>query len=71
VIANHLLKVRWKIFLFLCVSNDQDLEKRSVIVKKARRITLSAWFRGYLAGSAWKEYQQYGTVCGSPNCPAV
>ncbi len=37
---------------------------RSMIVKKAKRIPIECVVRGYLAGSAWEEYQQYGTVFG-------
>jgi len=33
-----------------------------MIVKKAKRIPVECIVRGYLSGSAWAEYQQYGTV---------
>ncbi len=42
------------------------LAGRSMIVKKAKRIPFECVVRGYIAGSAWEEYQQYGTVCGLP-----
>ncbi|MFH1259457.1 MAG: phosphoribosylaminoimidazolesuccinocarboxamide synthase [Elusimicrobiota bacterium] len=64
VIPNHLLIDKVQNFPLSLRQYDQDLEKRSVIVKKARRINIECVVRGYLAGSAWKEYQQYGTVCG-------
>ena len=35
---------------------------RSMVVKKAERIPVECVVRGYLSGSAWAEYQQYGTV---------
>jgi len=38
---------------------------RSMVVKKAKRLPVECVVRGYLAGSAWEEYQQYGTVCGT------
>ena len=41
-----------------------QLAGRSMIVKKAQRIAVECVVRGYLAGSAWSEYQQSGTVCG-------
>ncbi len=41
-----------------------DLAGRSMIVKKAKRIAVECVVRGYLAGSAWSEYQQSSTVCG-------
>ncbi len=40
------------------------LEKRSMIVMKAEPIQLEAVVRGYITGSALKEYQQSGKVCG-------
>jgi len=41
------------------------LTGRSMIVKKAKRIPVECVVRGYLSGSAWAEYQQYGTVSDS------
>lgn len=40
------------------------LENRSMIVVKAEPIALEAVVRGYITGSALKEYQQNGKVCG-------
>ncbi len=40
------------------------LAGRSMIVKKAKRIPIECVVRGYLSGSAWVEYQQYGIVSG-------
>jgi len=42
------------------------LSDRSMIVKKVKRIPIECVVRGYLAGSAWAEYQQYGTISGLP-----
>ncbi|HXK33728.1 MAG TPA: phosphoribosylaminoimidazolesuccinocarboxamide synthase [Dehalococcoidia bacterium] len=41
-----------------------ELAGRSTIVKKAKRVDIECIVRGYLSGSAWAEYQQYGTVNG-------
>jgi phosphoribosylaminoimidazole-succinocarboxamide synthase len=40
------------------------LEGRSMVVAKAQPLPVEAVVRGYLAGSAWKEYRSQGTVCG-------
>ena len=40
------------------------LARRSMIVKKVKRLPIECVVRGYLAGSAWAEYQQYGTASG-------
>jgi phosphoribosylaminoimidazole-succinocarboxamide synthase len=37
---------------------------RSMIVHKARRLDVECIVRGYISGSAWKEYQDTGKVCG-------
>ncbi|GIU73331.1 MAG: phosphoribosylaminoimidazole-succinocarboxamide synthase [Bryobacteraceae bacterium] len=43
-----------------------QLEGRSMLVRKARMIDVECVARGYLAGSGWKEYKAQGTVCGIP-----
>ncbi len=40
------------------------LNGRSMIVKRCGPIMLECVVRGYITGSAWKEYQKDGTVCG-------
>jgi len=40
------------------------LRGRSMLVRKARRVDFECVVRGYLAGSAWREYQATGRVCG-------
>jgi phosphoribosylaminoimidazole-succinocarboxamide synthase len=42
------------------------LAGRSMVVKKAKRLPVECVVRGYLSGSAWEEYKQYGTVSGLP-----
>lgn len=44
--------------------NLKSLEKRAMIVKKARVIPIEAVVRGYLTGSGWKEYEENGTLHG-------
>jgi len=43
-----------------------QLEGRSMLVKRAKMFPVECVARGYLAGSGWKEYQASGTVCGIP-----
>jgi len=40
------------------------LRGRSMIVKKVKRIAIECVVRGYLAGSAWTEYKERGTIAG-------
>ncbi|MFB0559034.1 MAG: phosphoribosylaminoimidazolesuccinocarboxamide synthase [Dehalococcoidales bacterium] len=42
------------------------LAGRSMIVRKVKRIPIECVVRGYLSGSAWAEYRQYGTISGLP-----
>ena len=41
-----------------------ELVGRTTIVKKAQRVDVECIVRGYLSGSAWTEYKQWGTVNG-------
>lgn len=41
-----------------------QLQGRSMVVRRTKRIDVECVVRGYLAGSGWKEYQASGTVCG-------
>jgi len=40
------------------------IEGRAMLVKKAKPLPVECIVRGYLSGSAWKEYQSYGSVAG-------
>ncbi len=41
-----------------------DLQRRSMLVKKAKPLAIECIVRGYLSGSGWKEYKKSQTVCG-------
>ena len=40
------------------------LDKRSMLVRKVKPVPVECVVRGYLAGSAWKEYRKSGAVNG-------
>lgn len=42
----------------------EDLENRSIIVKKAEPLPVECIARGYITGSGWKDYQREGKVSG-------
>ncbi|MBV9413032.1 MAG: phosphoribosylaminoimidazolesuccinocarboxamide synthase [Acidimicrobiia bacterium] len=44
----------------------QDLAGRSMVVRKADMLKIECIVRGYLSGSAWKEYKASGTMHGVP-----
>jgi phosphoribosylaminoimidazole-succinocarboxamide synthase len=41
-----------------------QLEGRSMLVRRADMIEIECVARGYISGSGWKEYREHGTVCG-------
>jgi phosphoribosylaminoimidazole-succinocarboxamide synthase len=41
-----------------------QIDQRSMLVKKARVVLIECVGRGYLAGSGWKEYEKTQSVCG-------
>ncbi|MFN2503154.1 MAG: phosphoribosylaminoimidazolesuccinocarboxamide synthase [Acidimicrobiales bacterium] len=48
-----------------------DLEGRVMLVRQAEMLSIECIVRGYLAGSAWKEYRQSGTVHGVAQPPGL
>ena len=48
-----------------------ELAGRAVHIKKTQRIDFECIVRGYLAGSAWKEYEKSCTICGDPVVPKL
>ena len=42
----------------------KQLAGRAMVVRRAEVIPVECVVRGYLAGSAWREYEASGTVCG-------
>jgi phosphoribosylaminoimidazole-succinocarboxamide synthase len=50
--------------LALNAEESETLSGRSMVVRKARVVPFECVVRGYLSGSAWKEYRASGSVCG-------
>ena len=48
-----------------------ELAGRFMIVRKAKRIDFECVVRGYLAGSAWKEYEESQTLAGETMPPGL
>lgn len=64
IIANHLISADVNDYPIQCRKYRDQLEERSMLVKKARQIPVECIVRGYLSGSGWKEYQATGMICG-------
>jgi len=63
-IEHHLIATEVKDYPPELRALADQLEGRSMLVKKTRVIPIECVARGYLAGSGWKEYQKSQTVCG-------
>lgn len=45
---------------------SEQIQGRSMLVKKASPLPVECIVRGYLSGSGWKDYKKTGSVCGIP-----
>jgi phosphoribosylaminoimidazole-succinocarboxamide synthase len=66
IVPNHLITASIRDFPAELAEHSRMLAGRSMIVRKAERIDVECVVRGYVAGSAWNEYQQYQTIAGLP-----
>jgi phosphoribosylaminoimidazole-succinocarboxamide synthase len=63
---NHILSADVREYPAALQPYSDQLEGRSMLVKRAEMFPVECVARGYLAGSGWKEYHAAGTVCGIP-----
>jgi phosphoribosylaminoimidazole-succinocarboxamide synthase len=63
-IDNHFVTANFDEFPGNLQSFRTQLAGRSMIVRKAKPLTVECVVRGYLAGSGWKEYQESQSICG-------
>jgi phosphoribosylaminoimidazole-succinocarboxamide synthase len=66
LVPNHLITAEVSEFPAELQPYADQLEGRSMLVKRAKMFPVECVARGYLAGSGWKEYQASKTVCGIP-----
>jgi len=64
IISNHIVSTNPAEFPEECSPYHDDLEGRSMLVKKATPLPVECIVRGYLSGSGWKDYQHNKTVSG-------
>lgn len=50
---------------------DHHWARRSMLVRRTRPLPVECVVRGYLSGSAWKEYRERGTLAGEPLPPGL
>ncbi|REJ74244.1 MAG: phosphoribosylaminoimidazolesuccinocarboxamide synthase [Acidobacteria bacterium] len=64
IVPNHLLATRVEEFPEALQPYAEQLAGRSVIAAKAEVVPFECVARGYLAGSAFREYSRTGSACG-------
>jgi phosphoribosylaminoimidazole-succinocarboxamide synthase len=64
IVPNHLLTADTAEFPPELQPFLDQLEGRSMLVKRAKMFPVECVVRGYLSGSGWKDYQQTGSICG-------
>ena len=63
-VPNHLIGIDLKDVEIPAELEAEQLQSRSMIVKKCEVLPVECVVRGYLVGSGWKDYQNCGSVCG-------
>lgn len=69
IVPNHLISTKVDDLPKAFHNFRDQLEGRSMLVKKANTIPIECVVRGYITGSGWKEYKATGKVCGIPLPP--
>ncbi len=71
IVENHLITANIDEYPEVLKKHRDVLEGRSMIVKKAKVFPVECIVRGYITGSAMKEYLKTGMVCGIPLPPGL
>ena len=66
IVPNHLITADVRAFPSELQPYADQLEGRSMLVKRANMFPVECVARGYLAGSGWKDYKATGALCGIP-----
>lgn len=64
IIPHHLIAADVDSYPAALKKYRTDLESRSMLVLKTQPLPVECVVRGYLSGSAWKEYRETQSVCG-------
>lgn len=70
-VAHHLLSLDIADLPAPVRARREAFEGRCMLVRKAAVLPVECVVRGYLTGSAWKDYQATGQVCGLPIAPGL
>lgn len=64
IVPHHLVTAVAAEFPSILSPFQDQLEGRSMLVRRCQPLPIECVVRGYMAGSGWKEYQETGTICG-------
>jgi phosphoribosylaminoimidazole-succinocarboxamide synthase len=64
IVPNHVITADVESYPQALQKYADSLRGRSMIVQRAEMFPVECVVRGYISGSAWKEYQASGKVCG-------
>lgn len=64
IIPNHLISADINEFPAVCQQYRDQLEGRSMLVKRTKVVPIECIVRGYISGSFWSAYKKDTTVCG-------
>jgi phosphoribosylaminoimidazole-succinocarboxamide synthase len=64
IIPNHMITTDVEEYPSECKEYADELNGRSMLVKKAKVIPIECIVRGYISGSGWKDYKNTGAISG-------
>lgn len=64
VVENHFISADVREYPDVCHQYSEQLQGRSMLVKKTQPLPIECIVRGYISGSFWKAYQKNTVVCG-------
>ncbi len=64
IMPNHLISAELSDFPAICQQYRDQLEGRSMLVRRSRVVPIECIVRGYLSGSFWNAYRRNREVCG-------
>ena len=66
LVPNHVLTANVDQYPAELLPYGDQLEGRSMLVKRCRMEPIECVARGYISGSGWKDYKKTGAICGIP-----
>lgn len=66
IISNHIISTDVNEYPEVLKQYSDQLEDRSMLVRKCKPLPVEFIVRGYVAGSGWKEYKKSRTICQIP-----